>query len=117
MFSGLVEQAFAGEPCLELLERQLQRADPLGLNAVQDDLILSPRLIDGEPATTMMHIPSCRVNFRRTALERNSTARIWLNSSFSVQYTCPDPGMRSWTPLLQARDREIVIRWTSGAGR
>src|SRR5207244_2709676 len=36
-----VEQAFGLEPCLQLLERELERAEPLGLEQLHDQLVLS----------------------------------------------------------------------------
>ena len=44
-----VEEPLCSQPLLELFERQLKRADTLGLDMLEHDLILAPRLIDSEP--------------------------------------------------------------------
>ena len=43
-----VEQAFGREPLLQLLEGELQRAEPLGLEVLADDLILALRVVDAD---------------------------------------------------------------------
>ena len=45
-----VEEALGLELLLQLLERQLQRAEALGLEVVAEDLILALRLVDADPA-------------------------------------------------------------------
>ena len=45
-----VEQALGLQLALELLEGRLQRAEPLRLEGVDDDLILALDLVDAEPA-------------------------------------------------------------------
>ena len=46
----LIEKAFLAELFLELLERELQRADPDRLHMLDDDLIITTRLIDADTA-------------------------------------------------------------------
>ena len=41
---------FGREPLLQLLEGQLQRAEPVRLQVLADDLILALRVVDAEPA-------------------------------------------------------------------
>ena len=48
--AALVEQPFACEPLLELIERELQRAEALGLEVLADDLILALRVVDADAA-------------------------------------------------------------------
>jgi hypothetical protein len=43
--AGGVEQAFGVKPLLQLIERQLQRAEPLGLEVLADELILAFGLV------------------------------------------------------------------------
>ena len=45
-----VEQSFRREPLLELIEGELQRAEPLGLEVLADDLILALRVVDADAA-------------------------------------------------------------------
>ena len=46
----LIEQPFGGEPPLQLLERQLQRAQPARLERLADDLILALGVVDAHAA-------------------------------------------------------------------
>src|SRR5229473_762088 len=46
----LVEEAFGFEPALELLERELERAQALGLHHLDHKLVLPPRGVDVEAA-------------------------------------------------------------------
>ena len=45
-----VEEPFGLQLLLQLLERQLQRAEPVRLQVLADDLVLALRLVDAEPA-------------------------------------------------------------------
>ena len=45
-----VEQPFGLQPLLQLLEGELQRAEPVRLEVLADELILALRLVDAEPA-------------------------------------------------------------------
>ncbi len=46
----LLEQALGGELLLELLERELQRAQPMRLHVLADELILALRVVDADAA-------------------------------------------------------------------
>jgi hypothetical protein len=46
----LVEQPLFGQARLQLLERQLPRAQPLGLELLADDLVLTLRVVDAHAA-------------------------------------------------------------------
>ena len=46
----LVEQALGGQPVAQLLEGQLQRAQPARLHVLADQLVLAARVVDAEPA-------------------------------------------------------------------
>ena len=45
-----VEQPFGLQPLLQLLERELQRAEPLRLEVLADELIFALRLVDRDPS-------------------------------------------------------------------
>ena len=45
-----VEEPFRLQLLLQLLERELQRAEPVRLHVLADDLVLALRLVDAEPA-------------------------------------------------------------------
>ncbi len=47
-FASRVEEAFGLELLLQLLERQLQRAEALGLEVVAEDLVLALGLVDAD---------------------------------------------------------------------
>ena len=60
---------------LELLERGLERAEPLWLHRVDDDLILALHLVDAEAAARETCMPSSGRNLSCWAVMRNITAR------------------------------------------
>ena len=80
-----VEQPLGREPGEQLAERQLQRADPLGLDLADDDLVFAPRRIDGQPPETRTARPSARSNASRWASLFQITARIDAASSLRVK--------------------------------
>ena len=45
-----VEQALGGQPSEPLAERQLERPDPLRLDLADRELVVTPRLVDGQAA-------------------------------------------------------------------
>ena len=49
-FARLVEQSFALQPLLQLVERELKSAEPLGLHVLANELVLTLRLVDGDAA-------------------------------------------------------------------
>ena len=47
---GTIEQPFLLEPGLQLLERQLERADTFGFDVFEDKLVFTARFVDAHPA-------------------------------------------------------------------
>ena len=58
----VVEQAFGLEPLLELLEGELQRAEPMRLHVLADELIFALRFIDADAAARDHLRPSSGLN-------------------------------------------------------
>ena len=80
-----VEEALGLQPRLQLLERQLQRAEPLRLQHLEDQLVLAALGVDLERPNARTCSPSAGSKRIRRARLRKSTARTWASSSFSVK--------------------------------
>ena len=81
-----LEEPFGCEPLLELLEGQLQRAEPARLEQLDDQLVLPAlRRRPRRPPKAMTLRPSLGSKRTRRARVRKSTQRSWALSSFSVK--------------------------------
>jgi hypothetical protein len=74
-----VEESLGGELLLELLEGDLQRARPDGLDGVADELVLALRLVDVEVSARDQRLPVARLELetaRLVAEEHGSERRV-----------------------------------------
>ena len=60
-----IEQPFRAQPLLQLIERQLQRAEPLRLEVLADDLVFALRVVDADPAARHDVQPVLRLEAQR----------------------------------------------------
>ena len=85
-----VEQPFGLQPLLQLLERELQRAEPVRLQVLADELVFALRLVDAEPAARddVQAVLGLEPQVAHASV-RNITALICAPPSLSVKYMCP----------------------------
>ena len=80
-----IEEPLGLEPLLELLEGELERAEPLRLEQLDDELVLAALAYTSRPPKASTCRPSSTSKRTRRPRLRKSTQRSWAASSFSVK--------------------------------
>ncbi len=84
-----VEQPLGREPLLELIEGELQRAEPFRLQVLADDLVLALRVVDADAAARDDAQAVLRLEAQVAQRRAEHHALDLRVASFSVKYMCP----------------------------